>query len=351
VERTLGDLAKLVSGKVTGDPKTVITDISGIREAKRGDITFIANRKYAHLLADCRASAVVIGEDVNGCPVPSITVKNPDMAFAKIVEAFAPEPIRFYKGIHPTAVIGEDVAIGKDVSIQAFSVIQDGAEIGDGAIIYPLVYVGHFAKVGKNSVIYPHVTIRERCTVGADCIIHSGTVIGSDGFGFSTVHGVHQKIPQIGIVQIDDDVEIGSNVAIDRARFGKTHIGRGTKIDNLVQIAHNVVIGEHSFIVAQAGIAGSAQIGKNVILAGQSGVDGHRVVGDNVVLAAKGGITKDTPANSMVSGFPAQPHDRELKLQATIRKVPDLFELVKTLEERIARLEKEAAEGARGAAK
>ena len=351
MEKTLGDLAKLVDGRVTGDPNTIITGISGIREAKRGDITFIANRKYASLLADCRASAVVIGEGVDGSPVPSIYVKNPDVAFAKIVDAFAPEPVKFFKGIHPTVVMGQDVTIGKDVSIQAFSVIQDGAEIGDGAVIYPLVYIGHFAKVGKNTIVYPHVTIRERCLVGANCIIHSGTVIGSDGFGFSTVSGVHQKIPQIGIVQVDDDVEIGSNVAIDRARFGKTHIGRGTKIDNLVQIAHNVTVGEHSFIVAQAGIAGSAQIGRHVILAGQSGVDGHRTVGDNVVLAAKGGITKDTPANSFVSGFPAQAHDRELKLQATIRKLPEFVEQIKALEERVRELEKSGGEERQGASR
>ncbi len=344
MEKTLGDLARLVGGKVTGEPKTLITGISGIREAKRGDITFVANRKYAHLLADCRASAVVIGESVPDPPIPAIKVKNADMAFAQIVEAFAPEPLKFYRGIHPTAVIGEDVEIGKDASIQAFSVIQDGAEIGDGSIIYPFVYVGHYAKVGKSCVIYPKVVMRERCVIGNNCIIHAGTVIGSDGFGFSTVSGVHQKIPQIGIVQIDDDVEIGSNVTIDRARFGKTHIGRGTKIDNLVQIAHNVVVGEHSFIVAQAGIAGSSRIGNNVILAGQSGVDGHRAIGDNVVVAAKAGVTKDIPPNSFISGFPAQQHERELKMQASIRKLPELIEQVRALEERLREIEKATAD-------
>ncbi|MHC4711820.1 MAG: UDP-3-O-(3-hydroxymyristoyl)glucosamine N-acyltransferase [Planctomycetota bacterium] len=342
MEKTLDELARLVGGKIAGDGKTLITGIAGIREAKRGDITFLANRKYVPLLADCRASAVVVSADVNGAPIPTIKVKNPDMAFARIVEAFAPEPPKFYKGVHPTVVLGEDVVIGKDVSIQAFSVIQDEVEIGDGTIVSPGVYVGHGAKIGKNCFIYPRVVIRERCIIGNNCIIHSGTVVGSDGFGFSTVSGVHHKIPQIGIVQIDDDVEIGANVTIDRARFGKTHIGRGTKIDNLVQIAHNVVIGENSFIVAQAGIAGSTTVGDHVILAGQSGVDGHRRIGNNVVVAAKAGVTKDIPDNSLVSGFPAQPHDRELKIQAIIRKLPDIVEQIKGLEERLREIEKTA---------
>lgn len=340
MEKTLAELAKLVGGKVVGDPKTVVSGIAGIREAKRGDITFLANRKYTPLLAECAASAVVATQDVNGVAMPVIQVRNPDMAFATIVEAFAPEPPKYYKGIHPTVILGEDVKVGKDVSIQAFAVIQDEVEIGDSTILLPGVHVGTGAKIGKNCQIYPRVVIRERCIIGDNCIIHSGTVIGSDGFGFSTVRGVHHKIPQIGIVQIDDDVEIGANVTIDRARFGKTHIGRGTKIDNLVQIAHNVVIGRNSFIVAQAGIAGSTHIGDNVILAGQAGVDGHRRIGNNVVIAAKAGVTKDLPDNSVVSGYPAQPHDRELKIQAVLRKLPDLFNQVKALEERLSEIEK-----------
>ena len=344
MEKTVAELARLVGGKASGDANTVITGIAGIREAQRGDVTFLANKKYAPLLIECRASAAVVSQDVNvnGMTMPAIKVKNPDMAFAKIVEAFAPEPPKFYKGIHPTVVLGEDVTVGKDVSIQAFTVIQDEVEIGDGTILAPGVYVGHGTKIGKNCFIYPRVVVRERCIIGNNCIIHSGTVIGSDGFGFSTVAGVHHKIPQIGIVQIDDDVEIGANVTIDRARFGKTHIGRGTKIDNLVQIAHNVVIGEHSFIIAQAGIAGSAVVGDNVILAGQSGVDGHRHVGNNVVVAAKAGVTKDIPDNMLVSGFPARAHDKELKVQAIVRKLPELAGQIKDIEERLREIEKAA---------
>lgn len=340
MEKTLSDLARLVGGKVSGDGGIVVTGIAGIREAKTGDITFLANRKYTPLLAECHASAAVVSEDVDGVSIAAIKVKNPDIAFARIVEAFAPAPPRYYKGVHPTVVLGEDVRIGKEVSIQAFTVILDEAEIGDGSIIHPGVYVGNGAKIGKNCQIYPRVVIREHCVVGDDCIIHSGTVVGSDGFGFSTVRGVHHKIPQIGIVEIGDNVEIGANCAIDRARFGKTQIGRGTKVDNLVQIAHNVVIGENSFIVAQAGIAGSSHVGNNVIVAGQAGVDGHKRIGNNVVVAAKAGVTKDIPDNTFVSGFPAQPHDRELKIQAIIRKLPDLVDQIKALTERIGEIEK-----------
>lgn len=340
MEKTLQELAALVDGAVIGDGQTVIAGISGIREARRGDITFIANRKYAHLLSACAASAVVIGEDVADPLLPAIKVKNPDWAFAKIVDAFAPPSPRLAPGIHPTAVVSKSARLGRGVTVGAHSIVEDEAIIGDGTVIYPQAYIGHWASVGAECLIYPQVVIRERCIVGDRCIIHSGTVIGSDGFGFSTVAGVHQKIPQIGIVEIEDDVEIGSNVSVDRARFGRTRIGKGTKIDNLVQVAHNVEIGPNCFIVAQAGIAGSSRVGRNVILAGQAGVDGHRTIGDNVVVAAKAGVTKDIPSNMLVSGYPAQIHERELKLQATVRRLPELVEEIRKIAERLSEIEK-----------
>ncbi len=348
MEKTLRDLAIAVDGRVTGDPDTPITGISGIREARPGDITFVANRRYAHLLTDCRASAVVVSEDLPNCSLPSIIVRNPDTAFAAIVDAFAPPAPVIEKGIHPTAVIAASAKVGRDASIGAYCVVEEGAVIGDAAVIYPQVYVGHFASVGAGSKLYPQVVIRERCIIGLNCIIHSGTVIGSDGFGFSTVSGVHQKIPQIGFVEVEDEVEIGANVAVDRARFGRTRIGKGTKIDNLVQIAHNVEIGPNCLIVAQAGIAGSTRIGRNVILAGQSGVDGHKTVGDNVVVGAKAGVTRDLPSNLFVSGFPAQDHESELKLQATIRKLPAIIRHVKALEERLSEIEKKTTDPGEG---
>jgi len=339
VEMTLGQIAELVDGVVEGDRNISISGISGIREAKPGDITFVSNAKYAVLIETTRASAVVGSEELNSFPIPMVRVKNPDLAFARIVDAFAPEPVACEKGLHPTAIIGENVKLGEDVSIQAFSVVQDAAAIGDGTVIYPGVYIGHHTSIGKNCLIYPRVVIRERITIGDNCIIHSGTVVGADGFGYSTVEGVHHKIPQVGTVVIEDDVEIGANATIDRARFDKTVIKKGTKIDNLVQIAHNVIIGEHSRIIAQTAIAGSTTIGNNVTLAGQSGVDGHIHIGDNVVVAGKAGVTKDVPSNMCVSGFPAQSHEKELKMQACLRKLPELFKAFKKLSEKVKQIE------------
>lgn len=336
---TLKELAELVDGRIEGDPDTVITGISGVKEARKGDVTFIANAKYIALLQETLASAVVVHKNLNNnLPIPAIRVENPDMAFAKIVESAAPESSKVEIGIHPTAQIGKNVKLGKDVCIQAFAIICDGVQIGDGTTVMPGVFIGEGCQIGSNCLFEPWVAVRERVIIGNKVIIHSGTVIGSDGFGFSTVEGVHHKIPQIGTVEIQDDVEIGANVTIDRARFDKTIIGKGTKIDNLVQIAHNVVIGENSIVVAQTGISGSTVIGKNVTLAGQSGVIGHIEIGDNVIAAARAGVTKDVPSDTCVSGFPAQPHEREKKLQVHVRKLPELLATVKALEEKVARL-------------
>jgi len=347
MEKTLGELARLVKGTVVGDKAIVIKGTSGIQEAGPADITFLANVKYKNLLDTTKAAAVVIGEDVaDEIRIPQIRVKNPSLAFVKIVQSFSPPELTFYKGIHPTAVIGADVKIGRKVSIQAYAVIQDGCEIGDGTIIYPGVYVGHFTRMGKNCIIYPRVVIRERTEIGDNVIIHSGAIIGSDGFGYATVEGVHHKIPQIGVVIIEDDVEIGANTTVDRARFEKTIIRKGVKIDNLVQIAHNVEVGENSIIISQTAVAGSTVIGRNVVIAGQCGIDGHITVGDNSIIAARAGVTKTVPPNSMLSGFPAQSHKRELdtiakrrQLPETTQRVKELMTRVKQLEERLDQLE------------
>jgi UDP-3-O-[3-hydroxymyristoyl] glucosamine N-acyltransferase len=247
-------------------------------------------------------------------------------------------------------VIGEDVTVGKDSSIQAYAVIQDGAEIGDRTIVHPGSVVGHFTKIGADCIIFPRVVIRERITIGDRVIIHGGAIIGSDGFGFATVEGVHHKIPQIGTVVIEDDVEIGANTCVDRARFDRTIIKRGTKIDNLCQIAHNVVIGENSFIVAQTAIAGSARVGNGVILAGQTGVNGHIEIGDRAAVAGKSGVTRNIPPGASVSGFPAQPHRRELEMQRYMRKLPELAARIKELAEKVEELEQALAQPAKGGA-
>ncbi len=340
---TVKEIARIVGGEIVGDPDVVITSVSGIKEAKKGSITFVANPKYMVLLKSTQASAAIVSKNNHyscNSGLTLIKVENPTLAFSKIVSLVGPEPIKFEPGIHPTAVIGKNVKIGKDVSIQPYTVIEDGVVIGDRTVIGACGYIGHYTKIGEDCFIYPHVIIRERITIGNRVNIHSGTVIGGDGFGFATVKGIHQKIPQIGTVEIGDDVEIGSNVTIDRARFEKTYIGNGVKIDNLVQIAHNVVIGDNTIIVAQVGISGSTSICNNVIIAGQAGLIGHIEVGDNVIIGGKAGVTKNVPPNTHVSGFPAREKWEDMKCAAYLRKSPEVFEKIKEFEKRIAELEK-----------
>jgi UDP-3-O-[3-hydroxymyristoyl] glucosamine N-acyltransferase len=337
--KTLREIARLVDGEIVGDADIKITGISGIKEARDGDITFLANPKYIALVDKTQASAIVTSKEVQVLNKPIIRTENPSLAFAKIVSNFAPSEVTHPQGIHPSAQIGKNVLLGKGVSIGPYSVIDDNVSIADKTIIYSGCFVGSSSKIGSNTLIYPNVSIRERVSIGNCVIIHSGAVIGSDGFGFVTIAGVHHKVPQVGTVEIGDDVEIGANVTIDRARFDKTIIGSGTKIDNLVQIAHNVVIGENSIIVAQAGISGSTSIGKNVTLAGQVGVVGHISIGDNAVIMAQSGVSKSVPSDTMMWGYPAKPVDTAKRVNACVQNLPKLFETVKQLKKKIAELE------------
>ena len=341
LDLTLARIAELVGGKVIGDDSVVIRGLSGIKEAQEGDITFVANPKYISLISSTKASAVITSEDIEDAGKPTIKTDNPSIAFAKLVSHFAPDEGKFELGVHPTAILGKDVKLGKNISIQPYVVVSDGASIGDDTVLQAGVYIGIYSKIGVSCLIHPHVTIRERVTIGSNVIIHSGTVIGSDGFGYATVKGVHYKIPQIGTVFIEDDVEIGANVTIDRARFGKTHIKQGTKIDNLVQIAHNVEIGENSIIVAQSGISGSTNIGKGVILASQSGVVGHISIGDNARVAAQAGVTKSVPEGEVVSGYPAKPHGTAKRINACVQRLPDFYKCIKGLQKKVESLEEE----------
>ncbi|MCK4809830.1 MAG: UDP-3-O-(3-hydroxymyristoyl)glucosamine N-acyltransferase [Candidatus Omnitrophica bacterium] len=338
---TLGEIAKIIKGELVGDSTIIITGISGIKEAKEGDITFLANSKYYPLMRTTKASAVITSDETLDVDMPIIKAENPSLAFAKVLNLVAPNDINHPEGIHPAAIIAKTARIGKNVAVGPYAIIEEEVDIGDNSIIYGGCYIGHHAKVGKNCLIYPNVSIRERIEIGDRVIIHSGAVIGSDGFGFATVKGVHEKIPQIGIVSIEDDVEIGSNVTIDRARFDKTIIGKGTKIDNLVQIAHNVIIGENCTIVAQAGISGSTTLGKGVILAGQAGAVGHITIGDGAIIAAQAGVTKSIPPFTKVSGYPAKPHDIAKRVNACVQRLPQLCKKIKELEAKIEKLEKE----------
>ncbi|MDD3295850.1 MAG: UDP-3-O-(3-hydroxymyristoyl)glucosamine N-acyltransferase [Candidatus Omnitrophica bacterium] len=336
---TLKEIAELVGGDLVGNPETVITGISGIKEAREGDITFLANSKYSCLTQTTKASAIITSRENLESSKPLIKTDNPSIAFTKVVGIVAPSDAKHPKGIHPTAVISKNVELGENVAVGAYVVIEEGARVGSNTVIYGGCYVGCQVEIGQDCLIYPHVTIRERVEISDRVIIHSGAVIGSDGFGFAMVKGVQKKIPQIGTVLIEEDVEIGANVTIDRARFDKTIIGKGTKIDNLVQIAHNVVVGENCIIVAQAGISGSTVLGKGAILAGQAGIVGHIRIGDKAIVAAQAGVTKSVPAGVKVSGYPAKPHDMAKRVNACVQKLPDIYKKVKLLEEKIKQLE------------
>lgn len=340
-QRSLSEIADAVGGRLEGDGAAQVGGVAGLREALSTDISFLANPKYAGYVESTQAAAVVVAESFDGlAPCPLIRCENPDAAFATIAEWFAVAPPDYCPGIHPSAVVDDTARIGEGVHIGPGCVVQPKAVIGDRTVLVGQVYVGHKAELGAYNLVYPHVTIREGCRTGARVIVHSSAVVGSDGFGYSVDDkGVRTKIPQVGIVEVGDDVEIGAAVAIDRARFGRTVIGNGVKIDNLVQIAHNVVIGDHAVIVSQVGISGSSVIGKHTILAGQAGVAGHLVVGDRVIAEGRSGITKDVPAGEVVYGFPAEPRMKAARTHAAIQRLPKLKQKISDLEKRLNALE------------
>jgi UDP-3-O-[3-hydroxymyristoyl] glucosamine N-acyltransferase len=341
VQLTIAEIADRLDAEFEGDGSAAISGVAGIRYAREGDISFVANPRYASDVAQTRASAVVVNSQWDRpCSAALIRVESPDRAFARIAEWFAPPPVEYPPGIHPSAVVADDVELGHDVHVGPLAVIESGAVIGNQSVIMAQSYIGHHVHIGSSARIYQQVSIREYACIGDRVIIHNGTVVGSDGFGYTVdKSGVRTKIPQIGTVVVGNDVEIGANVSIDRARFGKTRIGNGVKIDNLVQIAHNVVIGDHAVIVAQVGIAGSTSIGTRAILAGQSGVSGHLVIGEGAIIGAQAGVTKSVPPKTYVSDYPAMPHEKATRLHAYYKQLPDIKKTIGELQERIRRLE------------
>ena len=338
---TLGEVAAQTGGWVA--PEAAAHEISGLAsldDANPGDLAFFGYPKYLKAVRKSRATAVLVphgfGEEV---PAIRIWVDDPGAAFAKLLPAFVPPVVTFPPGVHPTAVVAPEATLGEGVHISPYAVIEPGAIIGARSLISAHTYIGHGVRVGEDCQIYPNVTIRERCTLANRVILPSGVVIGADGFGYEFRDGAHQKIPQTGIVVIEDDVEIGANSTVDRARFGRTWIRKGTKIDNLVQIAHNVTIGENCILCSQVGISGSTRLGNFVTLAGKVGLSGHIELGDGVIFGAMSAIAKDVPAKSIMFGAPARPI-REYKATYALRKnIHKLYDRVKKLESKADRQE------------
>lgn len=335
----LRELASLVQGDITGDENAIIKSVAGIDKAGEGDITFIANPKYIPKISETKASAIIASHDIKSVEGKNfLYVKNPYLAFAKLLAIFNP-PSLPYNDIHPDAYIHPSARIGSSVSIYPHVFIDEGAVIGDRVSLYPGVFIGRGASIGDDAILYSNVSVRERCRIGKCVIIHCNSVIGSDGFGFAKEGVKYHKIPQVGIVRIDDDVEIGACVTVDRATLGETVVGRGTKIDNLVQIAHNVEVGEDCIIVAQVGIAGSTKIGSRVTLAGQVGIVGHIEIGDDVIIGSQSGVAQDITTKGVFSGTPAIPHREWLKAQNIFAKLPEMRKMILELEKRVKELE------------
>ncbi len=322
------EIAALLNSPFTGEGSRLISGVAGLGEAGDSDLSFIKNagdKKVLNLFKASKAGCVLVPKGIAGNGKTLIEVLNPMDAFAKILEVISKEKNPFSPGIHPTAVVAASAQLGKNVFIGPYAVLEDHVSIGDNVRLSAYVFIGARSKIGKNSHLYPHVTVREECVVGNDCIIHPNAVIGADGFGFYFGGGKHNKIHQVGNVVIEDDVEIGAGTTIDRATTGSTRVGRGTKIDNLVQIAHNVDIGELSLIVAQVGIGGSTKIGKGVVIAGQAGVADHMLVGDGAKVGGGAGVRGHLEPNAVVWGTPAIPLQEKLREVILLKNLPKIL--------------------------
>ena len=342
MQKTVNEIAQMLGGRLVGDGVGLVTGLNGIREAGERDLTFVIDPRYFQYLDITKAAAILVPEGYsNGTARPVIEVKNPYQSFATLLRAFEEETLVHPTGIHPLAVVGENAVLAQNVAVGAHAVVEADSQLGEGVVIYPGVYVGRGSVIGPGTVIYPNAVIRERSKIGARCIIHSNVSIGSDGFGFSLLDGKHAKIPQVGRVVIGDDVEIGSNTAIDRATCGATVVGSGTKIDNLVQVGHNVQIGEHCTISGSTGISGSARIGNRVTIGGQAGIGGHVEIGDDAIIAGRSGVTKSVAPGKIVSGFPAHDHEANKRLMVSQRHLPAMQRRLRALEREFDKLRRE----------
>jgi len=336
---TVKEIAEITGGKVLGDPDVEIASINSLENAEAGEVTFLANRKYIQQAQETAASAIICAPDMEVADKTLVVMEKPYLGFAKMMQHFHPRK-RPMVGVDPAAVVSDTAKVGEDVNIFEGAYVGEHAVVGDRVDIYPGCHIGDNSVIGNDTTLNANVSIYHDCVIGERVIIHSGTVVGSDGFGFATdEYGCHHKIPQVGNVVIEDDVEIGSNCSIDRAVIGSTRIGAGAKLDNLIQIAHNVQIGKRTFVVAQVGISGSSKVGDQAILAGQVGVVGHVEIGDRCIVAAQAGVSNSIPDDEVYWGSPARPMMEMKRIVAVQAKLPQLRSLVKKLEKRIEDLE------------
>jgi len=346
VNRRLSELAEEIGGRIIGDGQVVIRNVASIDDAGPGDITFLANPRYQTHLKRCRASAIIVGPGIiadDSVPPKEkgfLEIADPYLGFARVLQMFAP-PVHYDKKISAGASVDPTAALGADVTVFPGVFIGAGVQVGKATVLYPGVFLGDGVRVGNDCVLHPNVVVRQGCSIGNRVILHAGVVVGSDGFGYAGHGDERIKIPQVGVVEIQDDVEIGANTTVDRATFGKTVIERRAKIDNLVQIAHNVTVGENSIIAAQVGIAGSTRIGKDVTLLGQAGILNHLRIGDGATIGPQSGVPHSVPPGVVLSGgIAAAPHHEWLKVIALLPQLPKLWRLVRALEKKVSDLVK-----------
>lgn len=331
---SLKSIAEKVGGQIVGDSSVMIEGINSLEAARAGEISFLTDPRFKRHLDRTEASALIVSKEIEAYRGPQLVVENPAVAYARVAHLFAPAVPR-YPGISENAEIRESSRLGKGVSVYPGVYIGEKAIIGDEVVLFPGVFVGDGVKIGKRSVIRPNVTIMEGCSLGADVTVHAGTVIGSDGFGYVMDGTVRLKIPQIGTVQIDDEVELGANNCIDRAALGKTWIQRGVKTDNFVHVAHNVIIGEDTIILAQTAFSGSVRVGRQAVIGGQVAIADHLDIGDRVMIAGQSGVVKSVGNGEVVSGSPAMPHRRWLKSSTVFKRLPELQERLYRLEQKV----------------
>lgn len=349
IRSTLAEVAHLVGGRVVGDPALEVGDVAPLEQAGAGDLGFLADRRYLALRSSTQGAPLLVAEKL----VPllptegwdGVAVAEPHRALRRVVAHFhPPEPVE--PGIHPTAVFGRGARLGKGVHVGAYVVVGDDAELGDGVVLHPHAVVGAGSRVGAASILHPHVVLYPGTVVGERVILHAGARVGVDGFGYVFEDGEHRKVPQVGGCLLEDDVEVGANSCIDRGSIGRTVIGAGTKLDNLVHVGHNVRVGPRALLVAQVGIAGSSRIGEGAVLGGQVGVSGHLEVGAGARLGAQAGVIGDVPPGETVSGYPARPHREYLQAMATLFRLTgerhSSEARLRELEQRLTRLEREA---------